>query len=58
MDSNEAKVMRIKKDMLLSIDVCYVLINQWVVKSDFYNAISWIKEKKYYVTLTPSNIIQ
>jgi hypothetical protein len=44
--------------MLLSIDVCYVLINQWVVESDFYNAISWIKEKKYYVTLTPSNIIQ
>jgi hypothetical protein len=40
MDSNEAKVMRIKKDMLLSIDVCYVLINQWVVESDFYNAIS------------------
>jgi hypothetical protein len=31
--------------MLLSINCYYASTNQWVVESNFYNAITWIKRE-------------
>jgi hypothetical protein len=35
----------IQKAMLLSINCYYASTNQWVVESNFYNAITWIKRE-------------
>jgi hypothetical protein len=45
MKFNETTYLAIQKAMLLSINCYYASTNQWVVESNFYNAITWIKRE-------------
>jgi hypothetical protein len=45
MKFNETTYLAIQKAMLLSINCYYAFTNQWVVESNFYNAITWIKRE-------------
>ena len=45
MKFNETTYLAIQKAMLLSINCYYASTNQWVVESNFYNVITWIKRE-------------